>query len=260
MSEMISLPTVDHGEFNHSRTDRWWLRPVMQAVALIGFIFYSLWVVLLQTDNYHVDKTNYTSPFYSPEIEFDFWPKGLSPALLLIWIPLGFRYTCYYARKVYHRAFLADPPACAVSELRKVNHKYKGENKLVFIVSNLHRYFFYLAFILMVIHVIEFFFAMNFDGEFGFGLGTLLLGLDALFLALYVLSCHSCKHLVGGGLDCYSCSTAGSSRFKSWKIVKKLNENHHKYFWLSLLTLVVADVYFKLLINGVIDLEFDRWI
>ncbi len=261
MAEMITLPTVDHGEFKHSRNDRWWVRPLLQAVAITGFIFYSLWVIFLESDNYKVEGTHYISPFYSPDLELGFWPiEGFSPALLLIWIPLGFRYTCYYARKVYHRAFLADPPACAVSELRKVNHKYKGENKLVFIVSNLHRYFFYLAFVLMIVHIIDFFLAMKFEDGIGFGLGTLLLGFDALFLALYVLSCHSCKHVVGGGLDCFSCNTAVNARYKSWKFVKKLNENHHKFFWLSLLSLIVADIYIKLLINDVISLEFDRWI
>lgn len=261
MSEMISLPTVDQGEFIHSRSDKWWLMPVTQAIIIIAFIFYSLWVVFIDVENSTVEGTNYVSPFYSPELPLENWPEFFVrfPALVLIWVPLGFRFTCYYARKVYHRAFLADPPACAVSELRKVDLKYKGENKLPFIVSNFHRYFFYLASILAIVHLIDFFRAMKFDDGIGFGFGTLLLGLDALFLALYVLSCHSCKHLVGGGLDCYSCNKGGDRRYKSWKIVKKLNKNHHAYFWLSLFTLVLADIYIRLLASGKISIIFDRW-
>ena len=40
----------------------------------------------------------------------------LSPALLILVIPLGFRLTCYYYRKAYYRSFWLSPPACAVAE------------------------------------------------------------------------------------------------------------------------------------------------
>ena len=40
----------------------------------------------------------------------------LSPGLLILWIPLGFRATCYYYRKAYYRFYFADPPGCAVGE------------------------------------------------------------------------------------------------------------------------------------------------
>ena len=32
----------------------------------------------------------------------------LSPALLILVFPLGFRLTCYYYRKAYYRAFFAE--------------------------------------------------------------------------------------------------------------------------------------------------------
>ena len=48
----------------------------------------------------------------------------LSPALLILWAPGGFRFTCYYYRGAYYKAFWADPPACAVGEPRK---SYRGE-------------------------------------------------------------------------------------------------------------------------------------
>ena len=67
----------------------------------------------------------------------------LSPALLILGGPLGFRATCYYYRKAYYRAFFLDPPACAVSESGSRN--YRGETSFPFILQNLHRYFFYLA-------------------------------------------------------------------------------------------------------------------
>ena len=40
----------------------------------------------------------------------------ISPALLILIFPLGFRMTCYYYRKAYYRSFWLAPPACAVSD------------------------------------------------------------------------------------------------------------------------------------------------
>ena len=65
-----------------------------------------------------------------------------SPALLILPFPAGFRFTCYYYRGAYYKAFWADPPACAVGEPRK---GYLGENSFPLIIQNIHRYFMYLA-------------------------------------------------------------------------------------------------------------------
>ena len=107
---------------------------------------------------------------------------NLSPALLILAGPLGFRATCYYYRKAYYRAFFFDPPACAVGE--PSNRKYQGETKFPFILQNIHRYFFYLAvvFILFLWHdVVK---AFIFDGHFGVGLGTLVLTMNVILLTL----------------------------------------------------------------------------
>ena len=48
----------------------------------------------------------------------------ISPAVLILWAPGGFRLTCYYYRKAYYRAYFMDPPACAVGEPR---NGYRGE-------------------------------------------------------------------------------------------------------------------------------------
>ena len=49
------------------------------------------------------------------------WPAAIpfSAALLILWAPGGFRFTCYYYRGAYYKAFWADPPACTVGEPRK---------------------------------------------------------------------------------------------------------------------------------------------
>ena len=72
------------------------------------------------------------------------WPAALpfSAALLILWAPGGFRFTCYYYRGAYYKAFWADPPSCAVGEPRK---KYLGEQSFPLILQNIHRYFLYLA-------------------------------------------------------------------------------------------------------------------
>src|ERR687896_104899 len=62
--------------------------------------------------------------------------------------PGPFRFTCYYYRGLYYRAFWADPPACTVGEPRK---RYLGERSFPLIVQNVHRYFLYLALIFLVI-------------------------------------------------------------------------------------------------------------
>ena len=109
---------------------------------------YGLWVTFVNAD-YYADP--YLSPFYSPciaancehetvAIVGDWWT--LSPALLILPFPLGFRLTCYYYRKAYYRAFLWSPPACAVRDARA---RYKGESRFPLILQNVHRLFFYLV-------------------------------------------------------------------------------------------------------------------
>jgi hypothetical protein len=130
------------------RKDRWWLAPLVTVTVLGGFVIYGTWVAFANRD-YFADP--YLSPFYSPclaascqeptwAIVGSWWP--LSPALLVLPFPLGFRLTCYYYRKAYYRSFWWAPPACAVPDARP---RYTGETRFPLILQNIHRYFFYLA-------------------------------------------------------------------------------------------------------------------
>ena len=65
-----------------------------------------------------------------------------------MWIPAGFRFTCYYYRGAYYKAFWLDPVNCAVGEPRKT---YLGERYLPLIIQNVHRYFLYLALVFIFI-------------------------------------------------------------------------------------------------------------
>ncbi len=79
-----------------------------------------------------------------------------SPAFLILWVPAGFRFTCYYYRGAYYKAFWADPINCAVGEPRKT---YLGERYFPLIIQNVHRYIYYLA--------VLFIFILSYDAWLG---------------------------------------------------------------------------------------------
>ena len=106
-----------------SRIDNWWVGPLLTAIGLLAFIFYSTWAAF---QNEHYQWGPYLSLFYAPLLEFEWWP--LSPAFLILWAPAGFRFTCYYYRKAYYRSFFLTPSACAVGARPQ---KYRGERYLL---------------------------------------------------------------------------------------------------------------------------------
>jgi len=232
------------------RKDQWWVAPLVQAIGLAGLGAYATWAALQGAHYLYTDGgRDYLSPFYSPTLKPAWLPAWLSPAFLILWIPLGFRGTCYYYRKAYYRAFFADPPGCAVGEPRK---GYLGEATFPFIVQNVHRYFMYLAAVLLFFLWWDVIKATNFDGRFGIGGGTLAILASTGFLTLYSLSCHSLRHLVGGKLDCFSCAVAGGPRYKAWTWVSFLNERHMAWAWWSLFAVCFADFYVRMCSMGVI--------
>lgn len=228
-----------------SRRDAWWLELLPVIIVLGGFSVYATWRAL---EGQHYEWGPYLSPFYSPLIKPDWWP--LSPAILILWAPLGFRATCYYYRKAYYRAFLLDPPACSVGEPR---HRYRGETAFPLILQNLHRYFLYLALIFLVILWYDAIAAFWFDGSFGIGIGSLALLANIVLLSFYTFSCHSFRHIVGGKVDCFSCVGLGGSRHAIWRSASFLNEHHMLFAWLSLFSVGLADLYVRLVASGSIQ-------
>lgn len=238
------------------RTDRWWLQPVVTAGILVLFTIYAAFRAF---ENAHYYSEPYLSPFYSPcltdkcaegtgdlgqWVPSGWWP--LSPALIILIFPLGFRLTCYYYRKAYYRSFWASPPACAVAEPHKA---YSGETRFPLILQNIHRYFFYVAglFALLLtwdaIHSFR-----DTSGHWGhMGLGTVILLINAGLISAYTISCHSCRHIMGGRLRHFS---AHPVRYRAWTMVSKLNARHMQLAWASLVWLVVADFYIRCLAVG----------
>jgi hypothetical protein len=229
------------------RGDRWWLAPLTTFVVFSSFIVYATWRAFTggtpQSGNYQIG--DYLSPFYSPGFP-------LSAALIILIFPLGFRMTCYYYRKSYYRAFWLSPPACAVAE---PHTKYTGETRLPLILNNLHRYFWYAAIAVGVI--LSYDTVLSFQ-DFGIrgrssghvGLGSLIMVVNIALIWLYTLSCHSCRHAMGGRLRHFS---AHPVRYKLWTWVSKINVHHAKFAWYSLFSVALADLYVMLLANGTIQ-------
>src|SRR5687767_2569401 len=185
-----------------ARKDFWWVRPLLVFIALSSFIVYATWAAF-QGEHYAVGP--YLSPFYSPELFGDsphawfgpkpsWWPLILpfSPALLILWAPGGFRFTCYYYRGAYYKSFWGDPPACAVGEPRK---SYWGEQSFPLVFQNVHRYFMWIAVIFLFLLSYDVWLALWFPhpqtgtAEFGIGLGTLILAVNVVLLSCYTLGC-----------------------------------------------------------------------
>jgi hypothetical protein len=199
---------------------------------------------------------HYLSPFYSPDLESWGLDLPFTYAFFVIWVPLGFRATCYYYRKAYYRAFFLSPPACAVAGPRR--RRYRGEAAFPYILMNAHRYFLALATIVLGFLCYDAGRAFFFEGpsgslEFGIGLGTLVLVVNVVLLALFTFGCNSFRHLVGGRLDCFTCSAAARTRHRLWRRVGVLNRRHMEWAWISLGWVAVTDLYIRLASAGVFD-------
>ncbi len=260
-----SLESKSKGFGATQRSDLWWLQPAATFAALGLFVVYATVAAFLapgpvtwspnEAASSALDSHTYLSPFYSPAWLFSLGNSiGFPyPVFAILWIPLGFRMTCYFARRTYYRGIMGDPAACAVAEFASRN--YKGESKFPFILQNLHRYFLYFAIMLVVFHWFDIFHAFRSvdaagNHEFYIGIGSIVLFADALFLTLYVFSCHSIRHLLGGGSKCFTCKDGTEkATHKTWGLVTKLNAYHGLFFWLSLFAVGFADFYVRVLVG-----------
>jgi hypothetical protein len=265
----VSLPQA-RGFGQTMRNDNWWVQPLLVFLGFSAFIVYSTWAAL-QGRYYFVPGTNYLSPMYSPVLFdapgqhsghawFGSWPSSgplawmplafMTPAFLILWAPGGFRFTCYYYRGAYYKAFWADPIACSIGEPRK---SYLGERYLPLILQNIHRYFLYLAILfigLLSFDAIESYFfhdPLTNATRFGIGIGTLVLTINPILLGSYTFGCHSLRHLVGGGIDQLS---RHPGRKKTYDCVSCLNRRHMVWAWLSLFWVGFTDVYVRMVASG----------
>lgn len=257
-----TVPLTRRRFLDTRRRDAWWIQPLVVFVILSSFLVYATWAAF---QNAHYTYGPYLSPFYSPEILGDsphawfgprpgWWPGWLpfSPALIILPFPALFRFTCYYYRGAYYKAFWADPPACSVGEPRKT---YLGERYFPLILQNVHRYFMLSAVIFLGFLSWDLWKAFWWTDpatglvRFGAGLGTFLLLANVLCLTGYTFGCHSMRHILGGFRDQfsrqrifrapYACSTC-------------LNAAHHRWAWVSLFTVALTDLYIRLCSMGIL--------
>ena len=231
------------------RADRWSIRPLLIAGGLLAFIAYATWSSIYAIPYFGIEyaANGYHSPFYGIDLSGVIsLPAWLSPAVLVLWIQVLFRATCYYFRGAYYKAFFLDPPSCAVGE-PSVHKRFAMENKFPFILQNAHRFALYLAFIPMVVLWWDLIISMVHDGTLRLGVGVFLIAADAILVTLYVGSCHSFRHLVGGSMDCFSCTAYTQTRHGIWKWVSRINVHHGKWAWLSLASIVLVDLYVRAL-------------
>lgn len=257
----IDVPLRGSSFGSTARRDSWWVQPLLTFLGLAAFVVYATWAAF-QGDYYRFGP--YISPFYSPEIFGDpahawlgawphWWPGWvpLSAALLILWAPGGFRLTCYYYRGAYYKAFWADPPSCAVGEPRKT---YWGERSFPLILQNIHRYFLYLALIFLIILAWDVWRALWFTNsrtgrlEFGIGLGTIVLAVNVVLLGCYTFGCHSLRHLVSRRQDRGFNSPV---RRGTYDCVSCLNRRHMLFAWMSLFSVMFADIYVRLCAMGI---------
>ena len=239
------------------RTDPWWNRGRVVATLLTIWVLYAT-VRVFTGHWYFVPQYHYLTPFYSPCVSGECVPGS---AAIGTWIPaippiipyafvslpfvLGFRLSCYYYRGAYYRAFWRSPAACAV---REPHATYSGETKLPLISWNWHRIFLYFAVLIAILLTYDV--AQAFrgpDGNFGIGLGSIIMLINVVAVWAYTFTCHSCRHIMGGRLKHFSKHPV---RYWFWTQISKGNKHHMAYAWISLATLMFTDLYIMLIASG----------
>src|SRR5262249_44257124 len=94
--------------------------------------------------------------------------------------------------------------------------------------------------------------SMRYGPSFGLSVGTLVLLASTTALTGYSFSCHSARHLVGGRLDCFSCSATARAQHAVWRGASRLNEHHMAFAWLRFAAVCAADLSVRLVASGVI--------
>ena len=261
--EAVPIRFVPRGFGDTERRDTWWWEPVIVFTVFAAFIVYATWAAF---QNAHYEYGPYLSPFYAPVLWGDsshawfgpqpaWWPALLpfSPALLILPFPGLFRFTCYYYRGAYYKAFWADPVSCAVGEPRGTS--YWGERWFPLILQNVHRYFAYIAVVFIALLSYDVWLALWFTDpatgqtDFGIGVGTVVLAVNVVLLASYTFGCHSLRHVVGGRKD--EISTSGM-RQACYTCTSALNGRHMMFAWMSLFSVAFADIYVRLCSMGIL--------
>ncbi len=262
MTQLTDAPAKTRAQITQKtlRTDPWWRSPAITAVLLTIWVTYATVHVFIGK-YYWVPRYHLLTPFYSPCVSGECTPESASLGTWIGSLPpiipyafvslpfvLGFRLSCYYYRRAYYRAFWRAPAACAV---REPHATYTGETRLPLLGQNLHRYFWAVVVLVSVLNTYDA--AQAFrgpNGNFGFGLGTLIMLTNVILLWGYTLGCHSCRHITAGRLNNFSKHPV---RYWFWTKVSWLNARHMQLAWTTLGTLMLTDLYIWLVAAGVFN-------
>jgi hypothetical protein len=257
------------------RTDNWRIGPIATVVMITSALTYLTWA-MFQGEHYYAQP--YLSPIYSPVLftkltvpghaplehawfgEWPAWWPALfflpaSPGFLILPFPGLFRFTCYYYRKAYYRSFGGSPPGCGVSPGHRPT--YKGETRF-WLFQNLHRYALYIALAYVVILTYDVLIAFFKDGEFGIGVGTIVLAINTSLIASYTFGCHSFRHLIGGRSDRMTAAGQSTPKLGVWRGASWFNGRHMSFAWASLGWVAFTDLYVRLVSMGVIT-DLNTW-
>ena len=209
------------------RTDTWWLEPALVAVSLAVFFGWLTISIFLEGWAYEIGP--YLSPVYEPKLwESEHWYA--SPAFVVLLGPVPFRATCYYYRRAYYRSFFLSPPACAVGDVaedvqgRIAVPVHRPEPAPAVHVRR------------AAVHPHPLVGAAHSFYNRGLPRARTKAGasasarssscVNAFLLMMYTFSCHSLRHFVGGGLNCFSCTKWTRTRKRVWDYVTAWNAHH----------------------------------
>ena len=120
----ITERNIPPGSFRNDLRSNWWIKPLIQGLIIIIFVVYTTLTLFFYKNLGDgtcsaVAGCHYRSPIFDIDTtglaKAINWPTSfwLPAALLVLWIPIGYRATCYYMRRIYYRSFFGNPPACA---------------------------------------------------------------------------------------------------------------------------------------------------
>ena len=192
-----------------TRRDAWWLPPLATGVGLTAFGVYAL-VAAIQGSHYLYERggARYLSPFYSPDLQSLF---GSQRAVLVRRSrPLGparaspARVTTIARRTTARSSGLRPPAPC-----RERARRYTGETAFPLVLQNAAPLVPVLrdrrARLPLVRRGQAFVFRRG-DGASSGSASARCAARQRRALSFFTLGCHSLRHLVGGNLECYTCS------------------------------------------------------
>jgi hypothetical protein len=259
----VSLPLSQPRRMGETqRRDAWWIQPLIVFTILTSFLVYATWAAF---QNAHYTYGPYLSPFYSPELwgssphawfgpQPNWWPAWLpfSPALIILPFPAFFRFTCYYYRGAYYKAFWSDPPSCAVGEWRST---YIGEKSSAFDPAEHPPV---LPLLCDPVHLSCWptmpcwrSGSPRLMARAKSSASVWVPSSSASTSCCWLVTrfgCHSFRHLVGGVHDLLS---KHPIKKKVYDCSSCLNRYHMNYAWMSLFSVAFSDIYIRLCSMGI---------